>query len=51
VLSAIGLAGCAAAACTVALAFTNDRLTQPGLNAAFAVWVMLPYILTGLIAW
>ena len=43
-LLAIALAGCAAAAFTVVSALESDYLTEPGLRAAFAVWVILPYI-------
>ena len=50
-LLAIALAGCAAAAFTVVSALESDYLTEPGIRAAFAVWVILPYIFGGLIAW
>ncbi len=50
-LLAIALAGCAAAAYTVASALESAYLTEPGIRAAFAVWVILPYIFGGLIAW
>jgi signal transduction histidine kinase len=50
-LLAIALAGCAAAAFTVVSALESDYLTEPGVRAAFAVWVILPYIFGGLIAW
>lgn len=50
-LLAIALAGCAAAAFTVVSALESDYLTEPGVRAAFAVWVFLPYIFGGLIAW
>jgi signal transduction histidine kinase len=50
-LLAIALAGCAAAAFTVVSALESDYLSEPGLRAAFAVWVILPYIFGGLIAW
>ena len=50
-LLAIALGGCAAAAYTVVSALESDYLSEPGLRAAFAVWVMLPYIFGGLIAW
>jgi signal transduction histidine kinase len=50
-LVAIALAGCVAAAFTVASALESDYLTEPGIRAAFAVWVILPYIFGGLIAW
>jgi signal transduction histidine kinase len=50
-LLAIALGGCAAAAYTVVSALESDYLSEPGLRAAFAVWVMLSYIFGGLIAW
>jgi signal transduction histidine kinase len=50
-LLTIALAGCAAATYTVLSALGSDYLSEPGLRAAFAVWVMLPYIFGGLIAW
>jgi signal transduction histidine kinase len=51
VLLAIALGGCAAAAYTVVSALESEYLSEPGPRAAFAVWVMLPYIFGGLIAW
>jgi signal transduction histidine kinase len=51
VLLAIALAGCAAAACTVVLALSNDHLAQPGVRSALLVWTVLSYILAGLVAW
>ncbi len=51
VLCALAAAGCAAAGVSVALALTSDHLTEPGLQAALLDWVMLPYIIGGLIAW
>jgi signal transduction histidine kinase len=50
-LLAIALAGCAAAAFTVVSALESDYLTEPAVRATFAVWVILPYIFGGLIAW
>ena len=50
-LLALAVAGCAAAAGTTALAFASDHLEQPGLRAGLLVWVALPFILAGLIAW
>ena len=50
-LWAIALAGCAAAAASVALALTSDHVPEPGLQAALLDWITLPYILGGLIAW
>ncbi len=47
----LALAGCAAAGCSVALALTSDHVIEPGVRATLHVWVMLPYILAGLVAW
>jgi signal transduction histidine kinase len=51
VLWAGALAGCAAAAVSIQLAFASDHLAEPGLRAALLDWITLPYILAGLIAW
>jgi signal transduction histidine kinase len=51
VLWAIALAGCAAAAATMALALTSDHVAEPGLQAALMDWITLPYVVAGLIAW
>jgi len=51
VLWAIALAGLAAAGCTFALAFTSDHVAEPGLQAALLVWITLPYVISGVIAW
>jgi signal transduction histidine kinase len=50
-LWAIAVAGCAAAAWSVWLAFASDHVPEPGLQAALIDWITLPYILAGLIAW
>ena len=50
-LLALAVAGCVAAAGTTALAFASDHLEEPGLRAGLLVWVALPFILAGLIAW
>jgi signal transduction histidine kinase len=50
-LLAIALAGCGAATYSVLSALESDYLSEPVLRAALAVWVMLPYIFGGLIAW
>ena len=50
-LWAIALAGCAAAAGSVALALTSDHVAEPGLQAALMDWMALPYVLAGVIAW
>src|SRR5215218_633020 len=51
VLGAIAVAGCAAAAWSVWLAFASDHVAEPGLQAALIDWITLPYVLAGLIAW
>ena len=47
----ISSAGAIAGACLIALAYTGPEVAQPGLSAALACWVTLPYIIAGLIAW
>jgi signal transduction histidine kinase len=51
VLWAIGLAAWAAAGVSMALALTSDHVAEPGLQAALADWITLPYIVAGLVAW
>jgi signal transduction histidine kinase len=48
---AIVTAGGVAGACLIALAYTSPEVAQPGLSAVLSCWVVLPYILAGLIAW
>jgi signal transduction histidine kinase len=50
-LWAIALAGLAACSTSVALAFTSDHVSEPRLQASLHVWMILPYIFGGLIAW
>jgi signal transduction histidine kinase len=50
-LWAIVLAGCVAAACTVAVHLTSDRVSQPVVHATLLEWITLPYIFGGLVAW
>ena len=50
-LWAIALAGCAASAVAVALAYGSDHVDEPGIRSALLVWVVLPYVLAGLVAW
>ena len=47
---AIAVCGCAAAAAAAALGLTSGR-TDPGVQAALNVWISLPYVLAGLVAW
>jgi signal transduction histidine kinase len=51
VLWAVALAGCAAAACTVAVDVTSDQLSQPVVHAILLDWITLPYIFGGVVAW
>ena len=48
-LYGIVLAAVAAAGCTIALALTSDHLSEPGVQAALMVWVVVPYVLAGVI--
>jgi len=50
-LFAIALAGCVAAGFSVMLALTSDHVREPEVQAALIVWVILAYVLAGLIAW
>ena len=50
-LVAIALAGCVAAGTGALLALTSDHVSEPGARAALVVWVILPYILAGVVAW
>ena len=40
---AIAVAGCVAAACTVALALTSDHVREPGVHGGLQVWGVLAY--------
>jgi signal transduction histidine kinase len=51
VLWAIALAGLAGAGIVVVLAYTSDHVPDPGVRAGLLIWVVLPYILAGLVAW
>jgi signal transduction histidine kinase len=51
VLGSIALAGGAAAACSVSLAHTSDHVDEPGVQATLMVWMVLSYVVTGLVAW
>jgi signal transduction histidine kinase len=47
----LAIAGCLAAAATIALAYGSDHLEEPGLRAALVVWIVVPYVGAGLVAW
>jgi signal transduction histidine kinase len=49
-LWALVVLGCAAAACSVALALTSDHVNEPGLQAGLINWITLPYIISGVVA-
>jgi signal transduction histidine kinase len=51
VLWSIALAGCAAAGLLLWLALVSDHVAEPGLQAALTIWITLPYILAGVVAW
>jgi signal transduction histidine kinase len=50
-LWALALAGCAAASATIALGLASDESPEPVFRSITVVWIMLPYILAGLVAW
>jgi signal transduction histidine kinase len=49
VLRTIAIAGLLAAACSLALALTNDGVS--GVQVALLEWISIPYIAAGLVAW
>jgi hypothetical protein len=51
VLWAIALGGLTAAAASIGLALTSHHVSEPGLQAVLIDWVILPYVLGGLVAW
>jgi signal transduction histidine kinase len=51
VLFAFALAGCAAAGFSVVSALTSDHVREPEVQAALIVWVILAYVLAGVVAW
>ena len=50
-LWALALAGCAAAALTFAVAFASDHVSDALVDAALLDWIVLPYVLAGVVAW
>jgi signal transduction histidine kinase len=50
-LVAIAIAGLGASATTFALALESDHVNEPRLQASLMVWMILPFILGGLVAW
>jgi signal transduction histidine kinase len=51
VLGAIALGSVAAAAVSVALVLESDHVSEPGVRAVLVAWVILPYVLAGVVAW
>jgi signal transduction histidine kinase len=51
VLLAFALAGCATAGFSVVSALTSDHVREPEVQAALIVWVILAYVLAGVVAW
>jgi len=51
VLWALGFLGVAAASVSAALAMTDDDLQRPALQAVLIDWIVLPYLLSGIVAW
>jgi signal transduction histidine kinase len=47
----VAIAGVAASAIAAALALTSDHVAEPGIRAVLMVWVVLPYVLAGVVAW
>ena len=50
-LWALALAGFAAATVTISLGLASDESPEPVVRSITVVWIMLPYILAGLVAW
>ena len=50
-LWSIGVAGCGAAAVSIALLVANDGGSEPRVHAALVGWIVVAYVLCGLIAW
>jgi signal transduction histidine kinase len=47
----LGVAGVAACAATVALGSLNDELYQPALRVLLVLWVTVPFLFAGIVAW
>jgi signal transduction histidine kinase len=50
-VAVLAIGGCAAAACSVTLGLTSDHVAEPRIQAALMVWMILPFVLGGLVAW
>jgi signal transduction histidine kinase len=51
VLVGVAVAGFAAAGFSVVSALMSDHVREPGVQAALVVWIILSYVLAGLVAW
>src|ERR671910_2086309 len=51
VLFGLALAACAAAGFSVMSALTSDHVREAEVQAALIVWVILAYVLAGVVAW
>jgi signal transduction histidine kinase len=47
----LALAGCAAAGVSFYVAFQSDHVSDALVDAALLDWIVLPYVLAGLVAW
>jgi signal transduction histidine kinase len=50
-LWAVALAGLATAVVSAVLGMSSDHVSEPGLRVALLNWIMLPYVVSGLVAW
>ena len=50
-LWAVAVAGIGVLAGVLILGLASSRLDQPGLRAFFIGWIVVPYVLSGLVAW
>ena len=47
----LGLAAVASCAVTAVLASLNEELYQPALRVLLVIWITLPFIFAGIVAW
>lgn len=50
-LATVALAGLAAVGASIALAATSDHIDLPVVQAALFIWIVVAYMLSGLVAW
>jgi signal transduction histidine kinase len=50
-LAGLAVAGCAAAASSVTLGLTSDHVAEPRIQVLLMVWMILPFVFGGLLAW